>query len=375
MLVLLAFIACDMHGQSFAQVILDNDEISAIARHGPWPPAFEKDQSNQASGSALAVEMGRKLFVDSRLSRDGDVACVTCHLPRKGWSDGHQTSKGISNLDRNSQSLFNVGNNRWYGLDGRTDSLWAHSIGPMLDEREMGASPQSVASFIAADDEYSRLYQQVFGHSADDSEPETVLVNAAKAIAAFQETIVSGRTQFDDFRDALANGDLEAAGKYPLNAQRGAEIFFGKGKCSLCHSGPMFTNGEFANAGMGYFVRPGEVDTGRFGGIEKLRASPYNLSGKYNDAPGQASDWATRQVALHPKTFGEFKIPPLRELTKTAPYMHDGSLALLEDVVRHYSEIDVERLHADGENILQPLNLSEQEIADLVAFLETLSAP
>ncbi len=357
-----------------AQVILTGDKIKAIKRHGPWPPVFEEDPSNRVSGSALAVEFGRKLFLDPSLSRDGDVACVTCHLPEKGWSDGQETSKGISQLDRNSQSLYNVRNNRWYGLDGRTDSLWAHSIGPMLDEREMGTSPEAIASALAQDAEYSRMYEQVYGEPPDVSDPQAVMVNAAKAIAAFQETIVSWRTPFDDFRDALANGDMEAAGTYPQDAQRGARIFFGKGNCSLCHSGPMFTNGEFADAGMGYFVRPGEVDTGRHGGIEKLRASPFNLSGKFNDNPEQASDWATRQVALHPKTFGEFKIPPLRELTQTAPYMHDGSLATLEDVVRHYSEIDEERLHADGENILRPLKLSEQEIADLVAFLESLSS-
>lgn len=372
---MLAWMASGMIGIASAQVEFSDEEVNAIIRHGPWPPKFEEDRSNRVSGSVIAMELGRKLFLDPRLSRDGDVACVTCHVPEHGWSDGRKNSMGISKLDRNSQSLFNVRNNRWYGLDGRTDSLWAHSIGPMLDPREMGASVQSVASFIATDAEYSRLYKQVFGYPAYEDDPASVLVDAAKTIAAFQETLVTGRTEFDDFRDALEKNDLEAAAAYPEAARRGAIIFFGKGNCSLCHSGPAFTNGEFGNAGMRYFVRPGEVDTGRFGGIEKLRASPYNLSGKFNDSPEHASDWATRQVALHPRTFGEFKVPSLRELTKTAPYMHDGSLGTLEDVARHYSTIDLERLHSDGENILQPLNLTETEIVDLVAFLETLSTP
>ena len=100
---------------------------------------------------------------------------------------------------------------------------------------------------------------------------------------------------------------------------------------------------------------------------------PSNLAGRHNDRPGEGREWATRQVALTPKTFGEFKVPSLRNLTLTRPYMHNGSLATLEDVVRHYSTIDLERLHSEGERILAPLGLDDRQVADLVAFLETLS--
>ena len=166
---------------------------------------------------------------------------------------------------------------------------------------------------------------------------------------------------------------MVAASRYPKAAQRGARIFLGRGKCVFCHVGPLFSNGEFADAAVPYFIAPGRVDPGRHGGITKLKASAYNLTGAYNDSADGANAWATRQVKQTHKTFGEFKVPSLRHLTRTAPFMHDGSLATLEDVIRHYSTIDLERLHADGERILEPLGLNAGEMDDLAAFLRTLS--
>ena len=174
-------------------------------------------------------------------------------------------------------------------------------------------------------------------------------------MAAFQETITSGRTPFDDFRDALARGDRSAAAAFPEDAQRGAQIFVGRGKCNVCHTGAGFTNGEFADAGVPYFIEPGRVDPGRHGGIAQLRRNTHNLTGRYNDDPDRKGAWATRQVADLHSNFGAFKVPTFRSLTRTAPYFHDGSKATLADVVRHYSEIDLERLHTDGEKILAAL--------------------
>jgi cytochrome c peroxidase len=199
-----------------------------------------------------------------------------------------------------------------------------------------------------------------------------VLVDIGKALAAFQETLVTGRTPFDDFRDALARGDQEAAARYPQAAQRGLRTFVGKGNCSVCHFGPLFSNGEFADTGISFFVRRGEVDPGRHGGIRKLKANAHTLAGRFNDDPAKAAT-GTRHVEPQHRNFGEFRVPGLRNAAATAPYMHNGSLATLRDVVRYYSELDEEHLHADGEKILKPLRLSEDEISDLVGFLETLS--
>ena len=135
-------------------------------------------------------------------------------------------------LDRNTQSVINSRFNRWFGWDGRNDSLWAHTIGPIVAPREMGADPCVVADLISGDPTLSALYEETFGTTVNAAEEEEdVLVGAAKAIAAFQETLVSSRTRFDDFRDALARGDLASAGQYPKAAQRGAKIFLGRAKC------------------------------------------------------------------------------------------------------------------------------------------------
>ena len=358
-----------------SELLLQDDEIAKVIRHGPWPMPYNGDPSNRVSGNAAAIAFGRTLFFEKRLSRSGSVACSSCHKAELGWTDGKARAGGLARLDRNTQSLFNVRYNRWFGWDGRTDSLWSHSLGPILDTREMGMTGRAVAAFIAGNEAYARQYSRVFGRKPGDISADDLLVDLAKAMAAFQETLVSARTPFDDFRDALARGDRKAAGVFPAPAQRGLAIFFGKGKCHFCHTGPLFTNGEFANAGVRYFIGPGKVDHGRHRGIEKVRQSPFNLLGRYNDDAAQRTAWPTRQVRQTHNTFGEFKVPSLRNLTQTAPYMHDGSLATLEDVVRHYSNIDLERLHTDGERILEPLNLSDRQVADMVAFLESLSVP
>ena len=138
----------------------------------------------------------------------------------------------------------------------------------------------------------------------------------------------------------------------------------------------MFSNGEFGDTGLNFFVRPGEVDSGRHGGIAALRASPYNLLGRLSDAPPDAAvATKTRHLHAQHRNFGEFKVPSLRNVAITAPYMHDGQIASLEAVVLHYSELNLERLHADGERILEPLHLSDQEAKDLISFLASLTDP
>ncbi len=200
-----------------------------------------------------------------------------------------------------------------------------------------------------------------------------MLVNTAKSLSAYLETLRTERTQFDSFRDALERGDLLAAANYPEAAQRGLKLFLGRGKCALCHNGPAFSNNEFHDAGVPYFLSETEVDGGRFGGLDFLFSSVYTLDGEWNDDPAKQGAWAVRSVRRRHSDFGTFRTPSLRGVAETPPYMHDGSLIDLDAVVRHYSELDTERLHADGEDLLAELNLSEQEIADLVVFLETLS--
>lgn len=355
-----------------AQLPVFNDaEKRAILRHGPWPVPWTPDSSNRASGKPEAIALGERLFFEPRISPSGKVLCATCHAPFRGWQDARARAFGHADTDRNTQSLFDVRHNRWFGWDGAGDSLWAQSIRPMLDAREMGGSQAHAAALVRGDAELSCRFTRVFGAppSADD---ESVLAGIGKALAAFQETIVSGRTPFDDFRDALEKGDAETAARYPAAAQRGLRLFIGRGNCSTCHFGPTFTNGEFHDTGVPFFTRSG-ADAGRHGGIRKLQANPFNLLGAHNDDRAADSALKTRQVSLEHRNFGEFKVPSLRNVAQTAPYMHNGSLATLADVVRHYSELSPDRLHSDGESLLKPLRLSAGESADLVAFLESLS--
>ncbi len=356
-----------------AEPVLSQSQIDKLLLHGPWPVQWDRDPSNRVSGNPNAIALGRDLFFSPKLSGNGKMSCATCHHPGRGWTDRLPQGLGTTKLDRNTQSLFNVRLNRWFGWDGQNDNLWAQSIRPLLDPKEMNASAGHVVKVVNGDPELAEAYENVFGAAPDTANLELTLVNLGKAMAAFQETIVSGRSPFDAFRDALAKGDEKAASAYPAAAKRGAALFFGRGNCTFCHTGPNFTNGEFQDAGVPYFLGPGRVDKGRYAGIGKLKASKLTLAGDYSDDPAKTGAWKVRGVrALH-RNFGEFKVPSLRNLTQTAPYMHNGSLATLEDVVRHYSEIDVERLHADGTRVLAPLHLNDREVKDLVAFLESLS--
>jgi cytochrome c peroxidase len=351
------------------------DEVQRIMRHGPWPPPRALDPGNAVAAQPAAIELGQRLFLDARLSIDGTMSCSTCHQPLLAFTDARRRSRGRQDLDRNAPSLWNALHERWYGWDGAADSLWAQAIRPILHAHEMDATPQHVRDTIARDAELACRYQNAFGQAPQDDN-EQVLVNASKAIGAFIGTLVSGRSPFDGFREALERGDARAAARYPLAAQRGLRLFVGRGNCHLCHVGPMFSNGEFGDTGLPFFVRPGVVDPGRQKGIELLRLSEYNLLSRWSDARDEAAvTTKTRQVQPQHRNFGEFKVPSLRNVALTAPYAHDGQLATLDDVVRHYSELNLERLHADGEQILKPLRLSDGERADLVAFLRSLSDP
>jgi cytochrome c peroxidase len=353
-------------------------EVRRILQHGPWPPPVARDPSNRASGDPRAVALGQRLFFEPRLSSNSAIACATCHVPERAWTDGLPRAVGLDRLDRNTPTVLDAGLHRWFSWDGRSDSLWSQSVKPILDPREMGASARLVAAVVTADPTIGCLYERVFGSRPDGSggtDDERVLVNVGKGLAAFLESVRSGRTAFDEFRDALARGDRSAAAQYPLAAQRGLRIFVGPGNCSVCHFGPQFTNGEFHDVGVPFLVAPGRVDAGRHEGIKRLRADRFNLLGAYSDDPAGASATKTRHVELQHANYGQFKTPSLRNVALTAPYMHDGRYATLRDVVRHYSTLDMERLHTHGEQLLRPLQLSAAEIDDLATFLETLTDP
>ena len=353
--------------------LFTESEIRSVLTHGPWPVPLSRDPSNRVSGKPEAIEFGERLFFDTRLSGGGHFSCGTCHVPDRNWTDNQTRSTANAEMDRNTPTLMNVRLGRWFGWDGASDSLWSQSIRPMLDPRELGASPRHVADLVRNDEQLSCRYRKTYGSPPPATNEEAVMVDVAKALAAFQETLQSGRTPFDNFRDALARGERITPWTYSEAAQRGLKIFIGKGGCNTCHTGPNFTNGEFHDTGLSVFVAPGRVDPGRHEGIRKVRESRFNLLGPYNDEPARATAARTRHVTLEHRNFGEFKVPSLRNLILTVPYAHDGQVATIDDVLRHYSELNLDRLHADGESILKPLKLTAREQTDLVVFLESLS--
>lgn len=338
-------------------------QIESIVRHGPWPPPFVADPGNRVSGNALAVELGRQLFFDPRMSPIGYIACVSCHQPDRAFADLKPRGHGLADLERNTIALTNLRLQRFYDWGGSSDSLWMASLRPIIDEREFNGSPASVARLFRRDEDLALCYQRVFG-SAPVGDEERILVNVGKALAAYQETLVTGRTPFDDYRDALARGDAVAAARYPAVARRGLLLFVGRAGCATCHRGPLFSDGDFHATGAPPPVAPARTDTGRAEGAQTLLASRFNLLGIYNDDASRANTAAIRGARDDAQRIGQFRTPSLRNVAVSAPYMHNGRLESLTEVISQ---------HAKATRPQPVRTLNRTEIAALVAFLSTLT--
>jgi cytochrome c peroxidase len=346
-------------------------EVRRIVALGPWPQALPADPSNRVADLPAAAEFGRRMFHEPRLSANGYVACVTCHQTDRAFTDAIARARALAPVERNTPSLVDVALNPWFGWAGASDSLWMASLRPILDAREMGVDAAAVARVVRTGIGLACEYRRAFGRAPDDVDDETVLVDVAKALAAFQRTLASARTPFDDLRDALAHGDTAAVNGYPPAALRGLRLFVGRAGCVQCHAGARFSDGSFralaapAAPAAPVARRPGPVaalgppaDAGRAEAVRSLAASPYNLLGRFNDAPQGtgARAAATRALAAEALPPGHFRVPTLRNVAATPPYFHDGSRATLLEAVRH----------ADGRS------LAARDADDLVAFLHTL---
>ena len=325
-----------------------SQELQQIATLGPWPPAPQRDPSNRVSGQPLAIELGRRLFRDPRMSPLGYIACVTCHQPDRAFTDHKARAHGLADLPRNTPALANLGQHHWFGWGGASDSLWMASIRAIVDAREFDGSTQSVVKLFVRDPELAACYRQVF-RSSPLARPQHTLVNVGKALAAFVETLVTTSTPFDDQRDALLAG-MAATTPYPVAAQRGLKLFVGAAGCVSCHRGPNFSDGEF-HAG------PATADAGRLDDVAQLKASPLNQLGPHNDDPKRRRAAATRELSEVLR--GQYRTPSLRNVATSGPWLHDGSADGLLDAVRHQSPPGAA--------------LSPRQAQDLVAFVATLT--
>jgi len=347
------------------RVVLSERERAQIRSMGPWPMPVPADPGNEYSGIAWAEALGKQLFNDPGLSGDGQISCASCHLEQMAFSDGRSVALGEGKHVRNTQGLLDVGHQRWFGWDGGTDSLWAASIRPILSDVEMNGSITGIANYLRGNEDYPSFTV------ADD---EQSFVTSAKLIASYIRTLESAPSPFDSFRIALENNDKSGIDEYPISAKRGLQIFFGEANCSACHFGPLFSNGEFHDTGRSFFTGVGQVDPGRYTGIKRLRQDRFNLVGEFNGRVSEAEQRKTVTVKLQEINWGQWRTPSLRNLTGTGPYLHDGSLATLREVVDAYADLDPSRLHSNGETILKPLDLDETGRNDLVNFLRSLSA-
>lgn len=272
------------------------------------------------------VELGKRLFYDKQVSRTGEVACASCHLAENAFSDPRQFSIGVEGRvgGRNAPSIVNLAYNTSFFWDGGAPTLEQQVIGPIINPLEMDMTMGEVVERLAQDSTYVNAFQDAYG-------TEPIPGSLTKAVASFMRTIVSGDSRFDRYKQ----GDSKALDE---SEKRGMAIATGeRGECFHCHVGFNFTNNDFRND---------------------------NLYAVYQDI-GRA------KVTELEEDVGKFKVPTLRNVALTAPYMHDGSLATLEDVVEHYSTGGI--LNSNSDPTIQPLDLTADEKRDLVAFLKALT--
>ena len=368
-------------------------------------PVYGPDPTNRLSGLPAAIALGEELFHDQGLSGNGENACQSCHDPALAFTDGLIQSEGQGGAltPRASMMLYGTGAQRWLNWDGSCDTAWCQAIGPMEKPGELGGDRVSLVHHLRdryADD-YASLGEgglpDVSGwpssakpvpeeprsplglawdglSPAQQAEATHVLVLAAKSISAYLETLEPPEAPFDLVVDRYREVGAEALEELPAEAMEGLRLFTGDGACSSCHFGPLLSNGEFHNIGLGYREWIDDGDMGRYQGIVSLRENPFNAAGSHSDAPGGEKGRRVAQLAHGMEQLGQYKTPSLRELLHTAPYMHAGHFGDLDEVIGFYSELDEAPLHGHREEMLEPLGWSETDIAAVRAFLELFSS-
>jgi cytochrome c peroxidase len=337
-------------------------------------PKLAPDPTNKFGDDPRAADFGHRLFFDKRLSSNGKVACATCHEPARDFTDGKEVSVGVGVTPRNAPTIVGAAHNYWFFWDGRKDSQWSQALASLENPLEHNMPRGSVVETIRAHPDLSRDCIAIFGAlpAADDREGiNRTFANVGKAIAAYERRIMPGPAKFDRYVDAvLAGRDPAPDDQLNLDERQGLHIFISDqlGRCLRCHNGPLFTNQHFHNIGV---AEPGgdPRQAGRMAGIEAAHADEFNCRGRYSDAgPGDCSEleFARRKT---PELLGAFKVPTLRNLPKTAPYMRSGDRRLIEDVMWHYRTLPNARV---GESELADLPITQTEFDQLAAFLRTL---
>jgi cytochrome c peroxidase len=292
----------------------------------PTPPTPER------------VRLGRWLFYDTRLSADGTLSCATCHKPEHAFSEATPVSTGIGGQKgrRKAPALINRAVSLYphYFWDGRAGSLEEQMLGPLQNPVEMGSTEQSMVQTLSAVPGYRPYFKAAFGTE------EITKERVAQAISDYERTRLSGNSAYDKWRRNRDQAAVSAAVK------QGHELFYGKAGCSQCHVGSRFTDTMFHNIGVGW----------------DPAAKAFKDDGRYEVTHGKGEGGEADR--------GAFKTPTLRDVTRHAPYMHDGSIATLREVVEYYNRGANVNPYLDPK--IEPLNLTPAEIDALVAMLNAL---
>ncbi|MFN8752205.1 MAG: cytochrome-c peroxidase [Betaproteobacteria bacterium] len=314
----------------------DGEAITLQAGHpslAKWRLPSEPPSPDNNAPTADRVALGKMLFFDPRLSRDGNMSCATCHNPMFGWSDGLPVARGFRSeaLARATPTVVNTGYNPIQMWDGRKATLEDQAMGPMEAAQEMNMNLPALFKWLNQNGAYREAFQKAYPGQAIDSG------TLSKAIAAYERTVVSRDSPFDRW----VAGDTTALTPQQV---RGFGVFIdpNKGNCSVCHSGANFTDNGFHNLGLASWGE-NNPDMGRF----------------------------TQKPIARMK--GAFKTPTVREAARTAPYFHDGSAATLADVVEHYAKGGVVKDNLSPN--MKALDLTTEEKAALVEFMQALSSP
>lgn len=379
----------------------------SIAALEPLPA----DPTNRVADDPRAIDLGRRLFFDTRLSANGRVACSTCHQTERGFQDGVALAVGVGTTARRTMPIAGMARAPFLFWDGRKDSLWAQALGPLESAVEHGGTRAQYAHVVA--DAYAAEYEQLFGALPDlsgvprragpvdardaatawaalsDAQREAVtrvFVNIGKAIAAFERRIDVEPSRFDQYVATLTSrrpANLSRRGfrrvrREPENISgrgfspdevAGLRLFIGRANCTQCHNGPLFTNNDFHNTGVP--PRAGlPNDEGRLTGATLVARDEFNCRSRWSDAPTQCAELDFLVTGDHTQARA-YKVPSLRNVAERAPYMDAGQFATMADVLDHYNRAPAAAI---GHSELQPLRLTARDLRQLEAFLRTLSS-
>jgi cytochrome c peroxidase len=372
-------------------------ELAVLASlHIRQLPAVPQDPSNAYENLPAAIQLGQQIFNDLRFSKNQEVSCAHCHQARLQFQDNKRVGEGIAQTRRRTPALLGVAYHTWLFWDGRKDSLWSQALEPLESDKEHGSNRLQIAHLIQR--HYQTGYEAIFGplpalqqlvaNASPNGTPteraawaaltplqqnqvNRVFVNVGKALAAYEKTLQISPAPLDAYITAVTavqKKDKSGLTAISLEQKRGLRLFIGMGQCITCHNGPLLTDKAFHNIGV---PDPGGADPGRAQGWVQVEKDEFNCMGPYSDAkPSQCSE--LRFMSRDGDSLrGSFKTPGLRNVALRPPYMHQGQFASLEQVITHYAKAPAA---ITGHNERHPMPMKEQEVADLVAFLKTLSS-